>query len=480
MTYHTHSTRQIIDLDAGDPSDRQPGDVFVWNPDTGQWEAGRRNFWKGEWAAGEYLAFDQVEDEGWLMIANKTTTDRAAPQPVGLPKNVYVGLDPTNSATAKQIIFGNRYTNPTLNFQISVLRVYTVIGNTYTLYAVEDPLGTPIINQIIQFTGSVDGWSEINYNPSIVPVGSTFDIVAVVQEPDPTPTVISADWNYTTPNNEAAPGTGVIIHAGQLLDSFRINKTPSAGSADLSTLTEGDVIEGAGVRWAIQNIVDNGTWWDFTVAPAQQGSPEGVQTFNFETVTATPITYLEDVDYWLTSPFTAQGLFIADGDYSNIVPNDTAYGVDLLFQEVASSPDWDFQAVSGGGGAATTRLNRAEISWVQASAQLIDQTKVTTSGNTWTELLRFAVQPGEALVASLVVEGFRQDAFDIFYQEVRVVTTNDGGLVTTITPIIEQSPHPQVESRYQGSGNEVVLEVRGRSGQDWKWKCTVFFNHIDP
>jgi len=60
------------------------------------------------------------------------------------------------------------------------------------------------------------------------------------------------------------------------------------------------------------------------------------------------------------------------------------------------------------------------------------------------------------------------------------VTTNDGGLVTTITPIIEQSPHPQVESRYQGSGNEVVLEVRGRSGQDWRWKCTVFFNHIDP
>ena len=53
--------------------------------DTLEGQIAGRNRWMGEWAAGTYQAFDQVRDNGWLMIANKTTSDRAAPQPTGAP-----------------------------------------------------------------------------------------------------------------------------------------------------------------------------------------------------------------------------------------------------------------------------------------------------------------------------------------------------------------------------------------------------------
>ena len=48
--------------------------------------------WKGEWVQQEYLAYDTVRDGSWLMIANKTTTDRPAPQASGDPVYIYPGV----------------------------------------------------------------------------------------------------------------------------------------------------------------------------------------------------------------------------------------------------------------------------------------------------------------------------------------------------------------------------------------------------
>jgi len=39
--------------------------------------------WKGTWADGEYVVNDMVRDGEWSMIANATTLERPAPQPIG-------------------------------------------------------------------------------------------------------------------------------------------------------------------------------------------------------------------------------------------------------------------------------------------------------------------------------------------------------------------------------------------------------------
>ena len=273
------------------------------------------------------------------------------PLPVGNPLYVYDGPETTRQDIAKQVIFGNRYTNPDRGYQITKIRVWTVIGNEYVVYGVSDPTGIPIFNEIAAFTADTDGWSEINYNPSLIIPGTTFDIIVGVQEPDPTPTTFVGNWDYDTPNNPGVPAAGVILHANQATSLLRVHKTDDDGadrSADLATLDVGDIIDSGNLRWAIQSIADNGTYYEYGIAPAQQDAPDGVRAFTFETVTATPITHLEAVDFWLTSAYTVQGIIGIDVPYSSATINDSAYGVDIFIQEVQSSEDWDFLANSGG------------------------------------------------------------------------------------------------------------------------------------
>ena len=94
-----------------------------------------------------------------------------------------------------------------------------------------------------------------------------------------------SDWNYTTPETTSVPGVGVIIQANDNTGSLRINKTSLLGdeSANLEALINGDTINGPNVSWLINGITDNGTWIDFSVTPASQGSPDGANTFIFET-----------------------------------------------------------------------------------------------------------------------------------------------------------------------------------------------------
>lgn len=336
-------------------------DLLAFN-DSNKFDLQRRlNFVRPYVFGDAYEAEDAVYDDGWTMVANKQTTDRAAPQPSGTAFNIYDGTSPTAPVTVKQIIFGNRYTFG-IGGYVNGYRIYVTAGNTYSVYRVIDPLGTADANSLALFTASSTGWADFGSLPTVVPVGTVLDLVVVVQEPDPTPTTFVGDWSYTTPNNTGAPGAGVIIHANLATDQLRINKTDSNAvdrSVDLATLTVGDVIDwgGGGTRWAVQSITDNGTWINFGVSPSVQESPDGVHSFTFETVTATPITRMEDVNWWGLNPpvnGTVQGLYIEDGAYGDIVPNTSAYGSDLLVQNADISDDWDLLAVGSGVGSGTS------------------------------------------------------------------------------------------------------------------------------
>lgn len=320
-------------------------------------QAETRMNWRNVWGQQTYEKHDVVIDGSWLMISNKVTDERAAPQPVGDSAFVYSGTPLSGAQLGKQLIVGARYA-PQLDTQlVSGWRIDVVAGNNYTIYSVKDPLGpSPIINQLIAFNASITGWSEYTVEPIFVGVGEVFDLVAVIQEPNPTPVEFNGNWNYITPTNDAIPAVGQIIHSNKSVESFRVNKTDSdAGdrSAELEGLEIGDVIKGAGREWSIQTVVDNGTWMDYAVAPASQGSPDGVQNFIFETVTDTPISYIYDTDYWLAQP-AVQGLFGLDIPYDTIVPDNNQYNIDIQLQPYYVSPDWDLMSTSasgsGGGG----------------------------------------------------------------------------------------------------------------------------------
>ena len=122
----------------------------------------------------------------------------------------------------------------------------------------------------------------------------------------------------------------------------------------LGLLTVGDIIDGAGIRWSIQAVTDATTYWEFVVAPSSTGTA-GTQDFDFETVAATPITVGRDIDYWLTGQptfATIQGMYIVDGAYVDIVPDNTARGTDVEFQAAYVPTEWSVKVLSEGGGAA--------------------------------------------------------------------------------------------------------------------------------
>jgi hypothetical protein len=308
-----------------------------------------RTHWVGAWATGEYTINQQVFDTGYLAIANKTTQERPAPQPIGEPYNIFDGTLIPNNVSAKQVIFGTRY-SPTKNEYIIGYRIETVVGNHYTVTSITDPSGpTPILNALIAFTASKTGWVNINIEGELVNAGATFDVIAIVNEPDPTPTTFAYDWNYKTPNNISIPVSGEIQQSNNLPDSLLISKLDNSlidRNGDLSTITVGDFIEALGIRWAVQSVTPQTTYYNFGISPAIQSSPDGVTTFTFETVTATPITYGREVDYYLPTA-EVSGLYGVDIPYIDIVPDDNAYGIDLIVQDLSISTDWDIQASLG-------------------------------------------------------------------------------------------------------------------------------------
>lgn len=304
--------------------------------------------WGGSWQSGRYAENEVVLDEGWLMICKEPTgcTTRPAPQPIGPEFYVYDGTEPTTFDLAKQILFGNRYTFSIAAY-VTGWRIWTVVGNEYTVYTISDPEGAAVISELGTFTGN-GGWAEFGLSDTIIPAGVVFDLFARVQEPDPTPTTFTGNWNYDTPNNAGTPASGVILHANQSTAILSIHKTDDDGtdrSAALAALAVGDVIEGPNIRWAIQSLTDQTTYLDVGISPAVQEAPDGIYQFTFETVTATPITYLEDTDHWLTAPYDVEGLLKIDS--AATVINDNAYGADISVQQISLSDEWEVLSSAG-------------------------------------------------------------------------------------------------------------------------------------
>lgn len=300
---------------------------------------------RGRFVQGDtYYPYDEALQDGYLGNAITETTDNIAPERIGDIAFLYQGTPVNNSANAKQIVAGQRFSVATSVF-IDAYRVNTVAGNEYSVYVVNDPNGEPVVEQLTSFIASSDGWQTFNTKSSLALPGVEFDVLVVMSEPTATPVETTLSYDYVLTTNELAPANGEINHANKALSQMLVSKFDQGGDQDpfLSTLAVGDTFTGAGVNWSIQSISDEGTYYNFSVAPAQRGAPGGIQDFIFATQVATPITYAEDVDYWI--PFgSMQGLFTSTGGLLDVVPDQTFRVIDLLVQEASASPDWFIKA----------------------------------------------------------------------------------------------------------------------------------------
>ncbi|GAG03508.1 unnamed protein product, partial [marine sediment metagenome] len=125
--------------------------------------------WQNVWVQKEYNPHETVRDGEWTMVANKTTTDRPAPQPTAAPEWLSELSDAPawtdDSDSAGVVITGQRYL-----FEAGFLtgmRVWIPVadGNQeYEVWLIEGPTGpAPIFTQLAaRFAAQAVGWQEVN------------------------------------------------------------------------------------------------------------------------------------------------------------------------------------------------------------------------------------------------------------------------------------------------------------------------------
>ncbi|MGB2335680.1 MAG: collagen-like triple helix repeat-containing protein [Alcanivorax sp.] len=307
--------------------------------------------WMGNWQNITYNPSEQVVDAGWLMVSNKQTNDRAAPQPDGEP--FWYADSPawaTLTDTAATLYSGQRYTFAEGLWITSLVYEAPVADPdvTYELWLVTNPLTSPGYEQVMSERDvAATGTQTFPIPQRIVVAGEVLDLVLVTH--DRSGSVVSAfDWDYQTPNNSAAPGTGAIIHAGKSQGELLIHKTDDGGtdrSAVLATVKAGDTIAAGGFMWDVVSAADSGAYHTFAIQPQVQATA-GVLTVTFTVYGAAVISY-EKVAAHFNGSAEVQGLY-SNANYGSIVLDDAAYGVDIEVQPAYVSPDWDFQAYSDG------------------------------------------------------------------------------------------------------------------------------------
>lgn len=318
--------------------------------------------WKGYWQAIRYEKNDTVLDGTWLMVANKSTLDRAAPQIAGPPIDGIIGAPSWSTPTSTGVVYsGQSYTFTEPGRLVSVKAWVPSIGAGIThkvfLRDVTAGVETAITTEIASFIPTAGGWFEINLGGGLVNINTILQVF-ISSENKIGEVVTNANW-FTT--NNLGPLDGEWRRSNSTYNKFYISLIDNDAidrTALLTSLTLGDTVEFTDTTDADKHILFDllGPGFDeffdgylsffgTPTAIGMNGSPErgflanGVIT---EDTTST-VGYVEAVDYWLsnTIPFaTAEGLLEVDGVAVAAMSNN-AYGIDLIFRGGNLSPDWD-------------------------------------------------------------------------------------------------------------------------------------------
>lgn len=296
-----------------------------------------------------------VKYGNWLSIYTTESDAHPAPETTGPVESVY--SDDTNMTdvpiTAAYLLFGMRYTAQDIGFLVG-FEVNVVAGNSYVIYYNENPGAQSTLKTLVTvLSAQHSGWQTFTFHPKLYPAGTVLDVVVSCREVDPVPTVYTANYDYQIPATFSAPLDGQIIHAKNdpnimyiaKIDNDAIDQYQSGYA--LYDLGIGSHISIGGMKWAVQGVTDSGTYLTIYVAPGVRVSTAGVYNCSFEDPNTTTLTYHEETGIYAGNA-NIRGLFIADGNYTNIVENDNQYGVNILFQPAYMTDDCEILAYTGG------------------------------------------------------------------------------------------------------------------------------------
>lgn len=308
----------------------------------------------GDWTQQTYEDQQMVLDGTFLAVANTSTNDRPAPQPVGEA----IWLMPespswANLSETDYLLTGMRIANLTGIYAISKMRVWIPDISpdvSYRLVVTNNLTGE--VEAGLQLDGdavSAPGWFTFVVDFVLLP-GDDFTFEILSQNLAAT-TDFNHPWAYLgTSNQEVDPGTGNLnIRGNQAI--LRINTTDDdaiSRSAQLASVTPGTVIriadEGdptAYYEYDVQTSTNNTTWFSYAVALLSTGSggapPLGRSTVSFQVPIPASTNYVQLTNHFLTTPEIDGVIQIGDASQTQ---NDNGYGLDIFLQQYEASSDW--------------------------------------------------------------------------------------------------------------------------------------------
>ena len=324
--------------------------------------------WANVWTQRLYQVGDQVTDDGWVVVANKPTEDVAAPQQIGEPEFTLpeAPVWTTNNNTSI-ITSGQRYvfTKPGWVTQIRVWA--PTVGPTikYTILLINntnpsEPVTTTLRDPLL-VTGD---WTVLAAGSGVVSPGADIFVLLLCENSSGT-TSFNHDWRFEGTSNAGAPAVNEWNRRNQN-DTVRINDIDLGSvdqSADLATIIPQSVLNFEVdplnfLTYLVDSAaIDNGTYFQYDVSLIDQGGAININ----DTVTVTgtvpipdPTEYVEIAGHWTgNQPDFATVTGILEFDGVNQSLPDSAFGVDIKFQEANVSDDWDIVTLTSLGSSST-------------------------------------------------------------------------------------------------------------------------------
>ncbi len=367
--------------------------------------------WRGVWTDGTYVKNSMITQNGWLMVANKETTDVPAPQENGSPE---WGISPEAAfieashigivkATQTYTMLQDGWLKalqirvPNWNNIDSVTKCTMIIDNEALVY------DNPILSD--------DGWVTMAVANRVVTIGTSIIVILEMYKASAA-SKIEGSWNSNIATGVAAS------------QEFNISNANSDGTLvinhiDLNSTNHATALRNVAIG-SIINLVessDNARYTRVETTSVDSTPTEAYSTYTYTFLSEgskSPIRDGQSSNVTVDVPIVVDSDFIqlADGylvdpDWATITselkfdevvqPNDSnyAYGINLYFQQAYISPDWDALASSDSGGATTSmpfHFSKNDTITLTDSPVLVNSIDIQASAGAWSVAYSFEVQ----------------------------------------------------------------------------------------
>ena len=352
--------------------------------------------WVYPWAQAEYPAYTMTRGAEFTMISNKITDEYPFPQTVGDPSYLMDSQAFINSSNTSVIYSGHTYTFTHAGY-LSQIRVWAPQLTSDTHYRIviadiTDP-ANPIIESIPEPILNENNWTIIAANQVIVGAGTVLRIYLDALNSGSDTILPTYDWTYEGVQNSNQPSSMQWNRNNQhsVLRINYIDELSIDRSSDLAQVTVGSKIRMSESldlteywEYDVTSVTNTGSTYEYGVLLTDTGGsgvPVSASTQWLASIpVAQPTQFANEANFWVSNEpdfATIEG-FLEFSGIPQAGQADTGFGVDIRFQELEVSPDWDVIAISssasgGGGGldsASVARYDRSSYTGIHTVSNL--------------------------------------------------------------------------------------------------------------